>query len=1121
MHGAWLKQAEEEILSGLKDFQRATVDRVIQLFCQNHQRKVLVADEVGLGKTLVAKGVIARLARKYYRDGHGEFRVVYICSNHQIARQNLEKLDIGTKMRQEEQLDRLSMQSLRVFQQKQRMHEEQGFIHLNAMTPGTSFYLTQGQGKARERAYIFAVLENIDDLSSWLVELEKILALGVKSWENRCTRMRQELSRLPEASRGEIFSKVLNYLQKEGSELLTDLLGRCQEVWAGKEPVNKASRIIVGRLRHMMANISLDFLHPDLVIMDEFQRFRSLITADSQSEMEMLSQRFLEQDQVHILLLSATPYKLYATLEEIDSCNGEDEHFKEFWELIAFLFRKNPDRYRLFQDVWQNYALKLRLLEADDWNELIEYKQQAESLLYETICRTERMQETDTGKAMLGAGKAQKPLEVREEDIREYLSAHLVAESLAEHGYHALLPVEYFKSVPFLLSFMDDYQLKKELNKAVPKHPDLKRVVEKNRRLWVKKVDFGKYRRINFTNARLRRLESEAFAGNAALLLWVPPSLPYYQPGGPFQKAEGFSKILVFSAWTMVPRMIATLISYEAERLTIGSPSYRPEFRQEGKKSYFHPTGKRRFPHPRLEFRSGKTDSEGDSARPESMSLFTLLYPSLTLGREFHPAELAKNVIDEQDTLPTLKELEHTIRQRLLPELDKLQADYPVTPGASGVAWYWAAPFLLDLRRGHGPIILQWIDAVINERRQKGVEQGGSEQIELLHLEKLRRIVTGEESPRLGSMPKESVIGILARQILGSPAVSALRTLLVECEGDVGKETGLMTGDDLADVMANAYAVGNHLLRIFNGPEAIAIVDLKYGKKLDAQHWQNVLHYCVDGNLQAVLDEYRHMLVSSYGWQGASPLERIKKCADLICQALGVRTATYRIDTQGSFLQPEKQNKIGLRSHYAVGYFETRDRDGEGQQRTEQLQVGFNSPFRPFVMATTSIGQEGLDFHYYCRKVMHWNLPSNPVELEQREGRVNRFKNLALRQNIADQYAEEIGSGDSWTRMFQRCREEEEQGGQCELVPYWYMGNGRGRDNRFHIERLVPQYPFSKDQQIYERLARLLSIYRISMGQTRQEELLEYILLQLPPEQISEVKTLFMNLSPYLRQKEK
>ena len=51
-------------------------------------------------------------------------------------------------------------------------------------------------------------------------------------------------------------------------------------------------------------------------------------------------------------------------------------------------------------------------------------------------------------------------------------------------------------------------------------------------------------------------------------MLWIAPSLPYYQLGGAYRNAAAaaFTKRLVFSAWTAVPRAIAALTSYEAER---------------------------------------------------------------------------------------------------------------------------------------------------------------------------------------------------------------------------------------------------------------------------------------------------------------------------------------------------------------------------------------------------------------------------------------------------------------------------------------------------------------------------------------------------------------------------
>ena len=44
---------ESNIMSGLKDFQQATVNRIAELY-KNGQMRVLVSDEVGLGKTLIA-----------------------------------------------------------------------------------------------------------------------------------------------------------------------------------------------------------------------------------------------------------------------------------------------------------------------------------------------------------------------------------------------------------------------------------------------------------------------------------------------------------------------------------------------------------------------------------------------------------------------------------------------------------------------------------------------------------------------------------------------------------------------------------------------------------------------------------------------------------------------------------------------------------------------------------------------------------------------------------------------------------------------------------------------------------------------------------------------------------
>ena len=95
-----LDDIERRIMSGLKDFQQATVNRIDNLY-RDGQMRILVSDEVGLGKTLIARGAIAKLAQMLKADGDNLVKVVYICSNSAIAGQNLEKLMISNDVRKE------------------------------------------------------------------------------------------------------------------------------------------------------------------------------------------------------------------------------------------------------------------------------------------------------------------------------------------------------------------------------------------------------------------------------------------------------------------------------------------------------------------------------------------------------------------------------------------------------------------------------------------------------------------------------------------------------------------------------------------------------------------------------------------------------------------------------------------------------------------------------------------------------------------------------------------------------------------------------------------------------------------------------------------------------------
>lgn len=92
-----------------------------------------------------------------------------------------------------------------------------------------------------------------------------------------------------------------------------------------------------------------------------------------------------------------------------------------------------------------------------------------------------------------------------------------------------------------------------------------------------------------------------------------------------------------------------------------------------------------------------------------------------------------------------------------------------------------------------------------------------------------------------------------------------------------------------------------------------------------------------------------------------------------------------------------------MNTDFATGHFYgDRSTNGSAAKTLENKIIRFNSPFWPFQFITTSIGQEGFDFHVYCRKVVHWSLECDPVKFEQREGRINRYQSYANRLRLAE-----------------------------------------------------------------------------------------------------------------------
>lgn len=228
-----------------------------------------------------------------------------------------------------------------------------------------------------------------------------------------------------------------------------------------------------------------------------------------------------------------------------------------------------------------------------------------------------------------------------------------------------------------------------------------------------------------------------------------------------------------------------------------------------------------------------------------------------------------------------------------------------------------------------------------------------------------------------------------------------------------------------------------------------------------------------------------------------------------------IGTSNLSIDTNDS-LGNEKKKKP-MRCHFAIPFIDKTITD-KAVARTSNIRKAFNSPFRPFILSTTSVSQEGLDFHWYARKIVYWNLPSNPVDLEQREGRITRFKCLAIRRNVAKLYRGE--SYHTWDELFSIAYDNL-KGRHSDIVPYWCLPiaelTNEQRSILEYIERIVPLYSLSRDRYKYERLIKVLALYRMTLGQPPQEELLS--LLREMHLSNKQLKELTIDLFPYNKER--
>ncbi|MFZ2511348.1 MAG: helicase-related protein, partial [Gordonia sp. (in: high G+C Gram-positive bacteria)] len=434
-------------------------------------------------------------------------------------------------------------------------------------------------------------------------------------------------------------------------------------------------------------------------------------------------------------------------------------------------------------------------------------------------------------------------------------------------------------------------------------------------------------------------------------------------------------------------------------------------------------------------------------------------------------------------------------KERVRSEVEPLIATADQSGQASS-AWYVLAPALLD-----GEVY----EAQYSYEAPPLSDDDDSDERENLsnrdkHLEYLSSLL--EDDASRPPVPKD-LFEVLALAGIASPAAVILRTM---------RRRFPTAAPELVIGLAQYASEGfRHLFNLPHGSQVISTFQPAHDGKED--FWHKALVYCATGNLQSVMDEYVEVMVEHKGYDRLPCDEAADKTAETIRDVLGLRIPTYRPSTIVSDEAGQPLwDQVSMRGGFALRLVSD-GTQSEGARDSNAVSTAFNSPFWPFVLASTSVGQEGLDFHLYSHAVSHWNLPTNPVDLEQREGRVHRYKCHAVRKNVARSVGFPAGAENIWEELFARAKARK-LAGSSDIVPYWVFAPSELGDETAQVERHLHITPYTRERALQGNLLASVSLYRMAFGQPRQDELLKYVLRDADEELREKLTELRIDLTP-------
>ena len=562
-----------------RPFQQATIDAALRTLKRKDTgsaRRFLVADEVGLGKTVVASGVIEKMALARRRTGVGPLNVLYVCSNLTIAHQNIQRLlsFIPTREERKSAIGRIDRPTLLPTLDR----PGHPLVNVYQLTPGTAIPTRKGQsrdGRMEERALALVLVSKIAPVlraRRLFSAFQRNATSSFRGWVLYYREMANKRNGLGGVEFRRNFREALReVLGLEPGEHLPPRLNRLLE--------ERRDQDLVGLARTALAITALREIGPDLVIFDEFQRFRDLaenLNLDESTNGDGLERTHAAarvMDAIRgdgsprspaLLLLSATPYTPYRSRLEQHASGHVDSQSSDFFELVKFLANDRPGKGNQIAPTAQRLFASLRD-ELQKGEIHSERAQQARAeltrLLTPLMARTER-----SSVAHQAPGSSHRLVEeaLHPADLGSFRRMHRY---FSDEDRDWIVPL--WQSVPLPLQTLGGGYKAWQRKRGMPDPTELELATATRDSYGVPET---------WPHPKLRSLMS-AVSAPAMAMPWSRPSLAWWPLAGGWRRQEGLAqdgdeKLLVFSRYRAIPPALSGLLSYATEARLSGGASY-------------------------------------------------------------------------------------------------------------------------------------------------------------------------------------------------------------------------------------------------------------------------------------------------------------------------------------------------------------------------------------------------------------------------------------------------------------------------------------------------------------------------------------------------------------------